>query len=417
MSLATDAPVRSTGSRVLFVDWARTAAYLLMVTAHVAPSDGPLRILLVSEFLTAPLFALLVGAGAQLGHGRNTQPTDDVADPADPADAAPGGTTAVHARGADGRDIARAVVRALLVLGLGLLLVQSRASVVIVLMHLAVLMVLCIPLVRLRTRALALAGAVAAALAVAVPLLVRRMWAAGASGAMTEPLQDPLRDAVREILGDFGGSGPYRLTGFVLCAVLGMLAVRLLRPTLPWTRGLAASAVALALFVGLVIAPNVLGLFEVHAYDGTPAEQLGVAAGALGVLLAAWTVQASPPGRLLPPAVAAVLAWPGQASLSLYALHVLILHVFQTLHPHERDDSWAMLALLIVVGLVAPVLWRAAVAPIVRRAGAGSTGVGRALVRGPLEGMIHAVLAVLDRFDRSTARPLEESPTTRAGET
>ncbi|CAM4123694.1 hypothetical protein [Helcobacillus massiliensis] len=34
-----------------------------MVIAHTAPSDGPARILITSEFLTAPLFALLVGAG------------------------------------------------------------------------------------------------------------------------------------------------------------------------------------------------------------------------------------------------------------------------------------------------------------------------------------------------------------------
>ena len=140
---------RSGGSRLLFVDWARGAAYVLMVIAHVAPSDGPARILLVGEFLTAPLFALLIGVGAQLSWSAAPQ----------------------HGR----RYVLREVVRAALVFALGLLLTLSAASVLIVLMHLAVLMLLCVPMVRLRTTPLAVVTVLALVLAVAVPGLYRSL--------------------------------------------------------------------------------------------------------------------------------------------------------------------------------------------------------------------------------------------------
>ncbi|MCS6710799.1 hypothetical protein JSY14_01715 [Brachybacterium sp. EF45031] len=66
---------RSTDTaRLVSIDLARTLAIAMMFTAHVAPSDGPARILLATEFLTAPLFALLVGAAAQLAHDRAPDP-------------------------------------------------------------------------------------------------------------------------------------------------------------------------------------------------------------------------------------------------------------------------------------------------------------------------------------------------------
>lgn len=365
---SADVPVR-----LHWVDWARGIAYVLMITAHVAPSDGPLRILLVSEFLAAPLYALLIGCGSQLGREGD-------------------------------RFFARGLVRAVLVLLLGLLLARSEASVVIVLMHLAALMVLCLPLVRLGTRALAVVTAAAALLAVAVPMLFSALAPVPGSAPPSVAEADGGADAdtasaiavLRAVLGTVGGHGPYRLTGLLLCALVGMLAVRALRNADPraWLRGAAATVLAAALFVGLVIAPNLLGLYEVHAYDGTPSEQLGVAVGALAVLLAMWTLEASPLGRALPDRVAALLAMPGQAALSLYALQILILHVFQVLHPGQRDDSWGMLALLVGVGAVAPLLWRLAVAPLTAR----RSGL-RALRRGPLEALIEGAQHLASRPD------------------
>lgn len=351
---------RSGGSRLLFVDWARGAAYVLMVVAHVAPGDGPARILLVSEFLTAPLFALLIGVGAQLSWS----------------------TSGEHGW----RYVLREAVRAALVIALGLLLMQSAASVLIVLVHLGVLMLLCLPLVRLRTAPLAVVAVLALVLAVAVPGLYRSLT--GGHVAVTAA-SGP--DAFITVLGLIGGTGGYRMTGFLLCAVLGMLAIRALQSAkAAWWRGALVSAGAFAVMLALLVAPNLLGLYEVHAYDGTPSEQIGVASGALGVLLAMWALERSPLGRALPSSIAQLLAAPGQAALTLYALQILVLHVYQVRNPLVRDDHWWMLALLIVLGVGFAMVWQTAFTALLRR-----VPQARHWMRGPLEGLIREVQDLL----------------------
>ena len=351
----------SGGTRLLFVDWARGAAYVLMVVAHVAPGDGPARIMLVSEFLTAPLFALLIGVGAQLswsasGNGR-------------------------------WRYVLREAVRAALVIALGLLLMQSAASVLIVLVHLGVLMLLCLPLVRLRTTPLAVVAALALVLALAVPGLYRSLTGGHvAVTAASEP------DAFITVLGLIGGTGGYRMTGFLLCAVLGMLTIRVLgnMSAAEWWRGALASAAAFAVLLAQLVVPNLLGLYEVHAYDGTPSEQIGVASGALGVLLAMWALEMSPLGRALPSLVAQLIAAPGQAALTLYTLQILVLHVYQVRNPLVRDDHWWMLALLIVLGVGFAMVWQTAFTALLRR-----VPQARHWMRGPLEGLIREVQHLL----------------------
>lgn len=352
---------RSGGSRLLFVDWARGAAYVLMVVAHVAPGDGPARILLVSEFLTAPLFALLIGVGAQLSWSASGQ----------------------HGW----RYVLREAVRAALVIGLGLLLAQSAASVLIVLVHLGMLMLLCLPLVRLRTRALMVAGGFSLVLAVAVPGIYRML-----PSELDLDWSPPAHHALTTVLGLVGGAGAYRLTGLLLCAVLGMLAIRAVQraPMALWWRGALASAGAFAVMLALLVAPNVLGLYEVHAYDGTPSEQIGVASGALGVLLMMWALESGPLGRALPARVAQLLAAPGQAALTLYALQILVLHVYQVNNPLVRDDRWWMLALLVVLGVGFAMVWQTVFIALARRAPRA-----RRWIRGPLEGLIREVQDVL----------------------
>ena len=352
---------RSGGSRLLFVDWARGAAYVLMVVAHVAPGDGPARILLVSEFLTAPLFAMLIGVGAQLSWS----------------------TSGEHGW----RYVLREAVRAVLVIALGLLLMRSAASVLIVLVHLGVLMLLCLPLVRLRTNVLVGAAILALVLAVAVPSLYRGLIVGhGAATTASEP------NVSVTALGLIGGTGGYRMTGFLLCAILGMLTIRVLRnmSAAEWWRGALASAAAFAVMLALLVVPNLLGLYEVHAYDGTPSEQIGVATGALGILLTMWTLQASPLGRALPSRVAQLLAAPGQAALTLYALQILVLHVYQVNNPLIRDDHWWMLALLVVLGVGFAMAWQAVLESLARRIPSA-----RRWGRSPLEGLIRGVQDLL----------------------
>ena len=46
------------------VDMLRGLALVSMFVAHCAPDDGPFRLAALTEFATAPLFALLIGISA-----------------------------------------------------------------------------------------------------------------------------------------------------------------------------------------------------------------------------------------------------------------------------------------------------------------------------------------------------------------
>lgn len=347
--------------RLLALDVARGLAVLMMFAAHVAPSDGPLRILLTTEFLTAPLFALLVGCGAQLARHR-------------------------HHRTGAGRQVAgagRQVVRALGLIALGVLLMLSSAQVVIVLVHLGVLALLCIPLARCRTSVLT-GWAVLAGLAALVLPMVTAAYGAGLRGPGADGGELLLR-AVAAL----GGAGPYRLAAFVLYACAGMLLMRALAGREPggaargWKVTGMAGLGALALMAALLIAPNLLGLFGVHAYDGTPAETLGNLAGAAGIVMLCWAVFEGPIGDVLPEMLQRLLAAPGQMALTLYSLQALILHTYVVLSGGARDDHWWMLALLIGSSLGLAWLWQGLGAVL-----STARHLPPAMRRGPIEGFI-----------------------------
>ncbi len=97
----------------------RFLALVSMYVAHVAPVPGPAHVLELSEYLTMPLFALLVGVGR----------------PAGCAPAGPGHWAAT-------------LGRALALVGLGLALERAEAQVVIVLAHLGVLVLVAAVLAR-----------------------------------------------------------------------------------------------------------------------------------------------------------------------------------------------------------------------------------------------------------------------------
>ena len=327
------------------VDLVRFLALASMYVAHVAPVPGPAHVLELSEYLTMPLFALLVGVGAQLGAwspGTTLQRWWSIA------------------------------VRATVLVVLGLALERAGAQVVIVLVHLGVLVVVAGLLIRLPGLVVAL---VAAAAVVVGELLLR-----------TDPTDILMRDAWTTDAARFVWvGGPYRLLPMVLYAAIGIGLARW------WLRGPRARSVLLPGVVGsvlLVIAAAMLaaeqaGRVDLVPYSGTLQETLLdalVAAGVLGVGLAvARAVDGVRVGR----AALTVLAAAGAMTLTLYALQILWLaYDVRVLHPGQADDSWTNLAVLLVGSLVVAGTWHA----VVRR---------RPWRKGPIEGLVATATAAL----------------------
>jgi len=326
------------------VDVVRFLALASMYVAHVAPVPGPAHVLELSEYLTMPLFALLIGVGAQLGSRRT----------------GPGHWAAVAVRG-------------LALVGLGLALERAEAQIVIVLVHLGVLVVVAALLARLPDLALGLVGVAAL---VAGPLLVRHT-----------PVDLVMGEGWASDLAGFAwADGPYRLLPMVLYAVLGILVARHVVTgrvaqslVVPGVLGAGLLAVAAAM-----LAAEQRGLIDLLPYSGTLRETGLDALVATGVCLvglaaaraldrgaAAWVVRG--------------LAAVGAMTLTLYALQVLWLaYDVRVLHPGEADDSWTNLAVLLLGSLLVTAAWRL----VVRR---------EPWRRGPVEGAIGTVTGLVER--------------------
>ncbi len=320
------------------VDLVRFLALASMFVAHVAPVPGPAHVLELSEYLTMPLFALLVGVGAQLGAWSAETPLQRWWSIA---------------------------VRATVLVALGLALERAGAQVVVVLVHLGVLLLVAGVLARLPDVVVAL---VAAAAVIAGELLLRT-------------------DATELLLGDTWTAdvarfvwvgGPYRLLPMVLYAAIGIVASRRL------LRGPRSSSVLLPGAVGgglLALAATMLaaeqaGRIDLVPYSGTLQETLLdclVAAGVLAVgLAAARALGTRPPGG----AVLTVLAAAGAMTLTLYALQILWLAFdVRVLHPGQTDDSWTNLGILLIGSLTVAGMWHG----VVRR---------RPWHKGPIEGAV-----------------------------
>ncbi|MCF6377058.1 hypothetical protein L2K70_05545 [Nocardioides KLBMP 9356] len=316
------------------VDLVRFVALVSMYVAHVTPIQGPAHVFELSEYLTMPLFALLVGVGAELG---------------------------AHRRGA--RHWYAVVVRALALVALGLALERAGAQVVVVLAHLGVVLVLAALLARLPT---VVVGAVALVAVVVGPWAVRHTRVGG--------LLDPglLGDATR-----FAVGGPYRLLPMLAYAAIGIVLARLLVRGPGRDAVLAPTAVGAGLLLSgaAMLAAEQKGIVDLVPYSGTLQETTLDALVATGVALvglaAARALARGATGRLV--------SWPaavGAMTLTLYALQVLWLaYDVRVLHPGAADDSWRNLAVLLVGSLAVTAAWHA----VVRR------GPWR---RGPLEGLL-----------------------------
>ena len=332
------------GARRADVDVVRFLALASMYVAHVAPVSGPARVLELSEYLTMPLFALLVGVGAQLGSRRT----------------GPGHWAAVAVRG-------------LALVGLGLALERVEAQVVIVLVHLGVLVVVAALLARLPDLALALIGTAAlagGALLVrrtSVDLVVGEGWAS-------------------DLAGFAWADGPYRLLPMVVHAALGILLAR----HVITGRGARSVVVPGVLGAGLLVAAAVMlaaeqrGLVDVVPYSGTLQETGLDALVATGVCLVGLAIaRALDRGRAT--RIVDALAGVGAMTLTLYALQVLWLaYDVRVLHPGTADDSWTNLVVLLVGSLLVTAAWRL----VVRR---------EPWRRGPIEGAIGTVTGLVER--------------------
>ena len=277
------------------VDVVRFLALVSMYVAHVAPVPGPAHVLELSEYLTMPLFALLVGVGAQLG---------------------------AHRRGVG--HWTSTLVRALALVVVGLALELAEAQVVIVLVHLGVLVLVAAVLVRMPDL---LVGAVRADRPARRALAVRRTPA--------DLLLDHgwFADTVR-----FAVGGPYRLLPMVLFAASASSSRAAWSPA--GERGPRwcpePSAWLLLVAGAIMLAAEQRGLLDLVPYSGTLQETLLDALVATGVTLAGLALARAldrGPARRLVTGLAAV----GAMTLTLYALQILWLaYDVRVLHPGRR---------------------------------------------------------------------------------
>ena len=282
-----------------------------MLVAHLCPAGG---IFNVSEYLTAPLFAVIIGIsmGVRLDERRP-----------------PAGTFLLDN-----------LQRGLVLVVLGVLLQSLYSQIDVVLPYLGVLVVVLAPLALLLHRVPVLTLGIAGALAVVGPLVVERAREASTTVAGGTP----------DLLGWVATGHSYRLVSFLPMALGGLALASVLRRAARPPEGYVVAGV---LFV-LSVAAYGLGRGTPDgsaAYSGTTAEVVGA------TFLAAATVVASCVAvDLLRRVGAGAVLGPwlstGRLALTAYTLQILYLTVIQIAVGPRRDDSWLILGstTLVVVG-------------------------------------------------------------------
>lgn len=317
------------------VDMLRGLALVSMFVAHCAPGGGRTLLFALSEFATAPLFALLIGVGAQLAD-RGTRMLPVV--------------------------FVRAGVRAAVLVALGLWLETWGAHVDVVLCYLALPTLLAPLLARLPTGALLVLATTAWA---AAPALMDwgRLRSARALSEGDE-LGHRLWDVV--LAGEH-----YRLTSLLVYTCLGIIVRRVVRGHDRRWFWVFAGLAALGL-VALLLLARTSGRITFEPYDGSHLEIVFDVL-LVGGFATSWF--ALVPERAGIP----VLAAAGGMTLSVYVLHIAYLAWYvRVLHPGQRVDAWGSVVLLCAGASVLPMLWRSLVSR-------------DPWVRGPIEGPTSAV--------------------------
>lgn len=299
-------PRRSTG-----LDAARGLAVLTMFVAHFAPSGGPGGVLIMSEFLAAPLFVAVLAMGAHLSFRRHRWLHSAVG----------------------------MIPRAAVLWAVGLALETLGAQIDVVLGALAVT-ALCLPLL--------------------LPLPSWALLAVGAAGALVAPVLDErLRPAMyrsmleghhhlADLLGVLGPGPHYRLGPFLAYAALGVLVARHLRGTRARI-GVAGAGLALA---GVLVVLALVGRVDFHPYDGSVWATLTSGGVAVALLLLCLLA-----GERLP-AAAGPLATVGRSALTVYALQIVAAAAWVRALGEPTDNSWLLLASCVVGAWLVAALWQ-----------------------------------------------------------
>ncbi len=290
------------------LDLARGVAVLSMLIAHLSPVGGPAN---VTENLTAPLFAVVIGAsmGVRLSH-RPVAPAAFVADN---------------------------LVRGVLLVVLGLVLQALYAQIVVVLPYLGLLVAVLAPLALLLRRLPVLTLGLAAGAAVLSPLAMERAREhLVASAASTGDVQRTMLDWV-------AAGHSYRLTSLLPMALGGLALATTLPRTGQPPRGYGVAAV----LFGSALAVYLVGYASAdgaRAYSGTTAEIIGATLLAAGsVVLAVLVVELGRRWGTVGAVVLAPLLATGRLALTAYTLQVLLLAAVGVLRGGSADDGWTML--------------------------------------------------------------------------
>lgn len=290
-------------SRLVWLDVVRGLAVLSMFVAHVAPVGG---IFNVTEYLTAPLFAMTIGASAALAWD--------------------------SWRGSAGRFVTAYALRGALLFLSGLALQPVYNQIVVVLQWLGIVTVLIAPLVVLLKNKNVVSLAMATTLVAVAPISME-------AARMRVPLMEsPL---LRDALTYFAASPYYRVIPMMAASLIGAALVRWLNSA---TVKLAVILMLLAgtLSGAIILAGKVSG-YGADPYSGTYFEIVGSLAIAVAAMGAARATGNALAGWKEP------LVALGQLAFTAYALQLVILRIIvDGVLDGGRDDHWWVLGVLIV---------------------------------------------------------------------
>lgn len=316
----------------------RGLALVAMFVAFCAPGPGPFRLVELTHYVTAALFALLIGVGAELGD-----------------------------RGSRGVPAAfvRAGIRAAVLVALGLWLETWGSHIDVVLTYLALPTLFAPLLARLPVGGLV---ALATALWASAPYF-KEQFAPDAAAAASRG------DTVGAHLWNIVFTGEhFRLTTLLVFTCLGVVLWRAMSSVrLNWHIA-ALGAVALLIAGGILLAEQD-GRLRIEPYSGTHLEvflTVLLTVGISALWLGLWPEHLD----------VALLSVAGAMTLSVYVLTVAYLAWTTNSGVASSAATWANVAVLTVGGLVLPLLWRSAVPR-------------EPLTKGPIEGPTAVVTRLL----------------------